>query len=356
MANSAAYGFVGLKDQFANRITVVGVETVTTAIEESIAEYQREQAALLQIFVQKVTFAKKRYKLPSGTTLQPLDQWGNPLPKQPSGNYEVALPIQGGGTAWGDNRVTRAKMTVDDANEFTWMVMTDDMDWVVRHVLAAIFTNTTWTYEDPNDEIGDLTIQPLANGDSVVYTRKGGSSSADDHYLAQASSIDDSNNPFPTIKNELMEHPSNKGDIVSYVPTNLVDDIKALTNFIPVEDIDVTPGIGSDTLNRVIDQGVGDEVLGKVDGVWVVEWKRLPDNYIVSFATGADPVVGMREYEEPELQGLFPEFQNVDGNRQLYKFIRYAGFGILNRVGACVMRIGNGSYAIPSGYTAPLAV
>jgi hypothetical protein len=89
---------------------------------------------------------------------------------------------------------------------------------------------------------------------------------------------------------------------------------------------------------------------------WAVEWKRLPDSYIVSVATGADPVVGMREHPETELQGLFPEFQNVDGNRQLYKFIRYAGFGVLNRVGACVMRIGNGSYAIPSGYTAPLAV
>jgi hypothetical protein len=268
----------------------------------------------------------------------------------------VALPIQGGGTAWGDNRVTRAKMTVADANDFTWMVMTEDMDWMARHVLAAIFTNITWTYTDDNDEIGDLTIQPLANNDSVVYTRKGGQSSTDNHFLAQANAISDTDNPFPTIKNELMEHPSNSGDVVSYVPTNEVDDIKGLTNFIPVEDVDVRPGIGSDTLSRIIDQGVGDEVLGKVDGVWAVEWKRLPDSYIVSVVTGADPVVGMREHPETELQGLFPEFQNVDGNRQLYKFIRYAGFGVLNRVGACVMRIGNGTYAIPSGYTAPLAV
>jgi hypothetical protein len=180
-----------------------------------------------------VTFAKKRYKLPSGSTLQPLDQWGNPLPKQPSGSYEVALPIQGGGTAWGDNRVTRAKMTVADANDFTWMVMTEDMDWMARHVLAAIFTNITWTYTDDNDEIGDLTIQPLANNDSVVYTRKGGQSSTDNHFLAQANAISDTDNPFPTIKNELMEHPSNSGDVVSYVPTNEVDDIKSADQLHP---------------------------------------------------------------------------------------------------------------------------
>jgi hypothetical protein len=82
--NSAAYGFVGLKDLFANRVTVVGEETVSTAIEESIAEFQREQAALLQIFVQKVTFAKKRYKLPSGSTLQPLDSGATRCPSSPA--------------------------------------------------------------------------------------------------------------------------------------------------------------------------------------------------------------------------------------------------------------------------------
>ena len=31
------------------------------------------------------------------------------------------------------------------------------------------------------------------------------------HYLAQANPIDNSNNPFPTIYNELIEHPGNGG-------------------------------------------------------------------------------------------------------------------------------------------------
>jgi hypothetical protein len=36
--------------------------------------------------------------------------------------------------------------------------------------------------------------------------------------------------------------------------------------------------------------------------------------------------------------------------------IRYAGFGVLNRVAAMITRVGNASYAIPSGFTAPLPV
>jgi hypothetical protein len=39
-----------------------------------------------------------------------------------------------------------------------------------------------------------------------------------------------------------------------------------------------------------------------------------------------------------------------------YRFIRYAGFGAYNRVGALSFRIGNGAYAIPTGYSTPLAV
>jgi len=272
----------------------------------------------------------------------------------PSGYYDVALPIQGAGTAWGDNRITRAKMTVDDANRFTWDVMGRDMDWVVRHILAAIFTNVTWTYTD--DINGDLVVQPLANADTVVYTFKGGSSGTDTHFLAQASAIDDTHNPFPAINTELMEHPSNSGQVIVYVPTNLVATIKALTNFLPAVDPNVQQGLASDRVAVTIDPGVGDTVVGYVDGCWIVEWKRLPDSYMIAIATGADPAVGMREHPEAELQGLFPEFQNVDGNRQLNKFIRFAGFGIVNRVAALAYRIGNGSYAIPTGYTAPLAV
>lgn len=353
MANSTAYGFMTLKDLMKERVSD-NLPIVQNAINESIMEYQREADAMLSILVQRVTEYSIRYQLPGSSTLQPLDQHGNPLPVLPSGYYDVAFPIQGAGTAWGNNRITRALMTIADANRFTLNVMNADLDWMARHILAALFTNTTWTWVD--DDHGTLTIQPLANGDSVVYTRKGGTASTDNHYLATADAIADATNPYDNIYDELSEHPSNSGPYVAYIPTALKATTMALANFVEIGDPDIQQGSEVSTVRASLNQGFGDMVLGKTDNMWIVEWKRLPADIILAVAQGADPVVGMREYPSPALQGLFPEFQDVDGNRHLNKFLRFAGFGVLNRVGAVVQRIGNGSYAIPTGYSAPLAV
>jgi len=338
----------------AERVTTVGVNVVTTAIQESAAEHTRTINALMSAFVRRTTEHQKRFKLPGVGTLQPLDEWGNPLPVREEGYYDVAFPIQGGGTAWGDNRVARALMDVAYANRMTVEALRRDADWMRRHLLAAIFDNATWTYADP--EYGDLTVQPLANGDSVTYVRTGGAASTDTHYLAQANAIDDSNNPYGTIHDELSEHPSNAGaNIIAYIPTNLVAATEALTAFVEVGDPDIRYGSGVDTLAGTVDRGFGDEVLGKANKVWIVEWKFLPDNYIIAHAQGST-VLAMREYNATELQGFFTENHTPDGNLQETRMIRYAGFGAENRIAALVYRIGNGTYGIPTGYAAPLAV
>ena len=64
----------------------------------------------------------------------------------------------------------------------------------------------------------------------------------------------------------------------------------------------------------------------------------------------------MREYPAASLQGLFTENHSPDGNLQEYRFLRYAGFGVYNRVGAVAFRVSNGAYAVPTGYTTPVAV
>lgn len=352
MANSTAWGFIGLKDLYRERV-MDNLPIVMGAIEQSIAEYQRQIDEMLNILVRPVTEYSIRYQLPGNSSLQPLDEWGNPKPVIPSGYYDIAFPIQGAGIAWGDNRITRQLMTVQDAARFTATVQNADIDWLRRHILSALFTNTTWTYTDPDH--GSLTIQPLANGDSVTYVRRGGTSSTDNHFLAQADAIDNSHNPFPTLYAELMEHPSNDGPYVAYIPSNLKTTVMALSTFVEINDPDIQVGVNNDTVVGTLARGMGDEVLGKSDKMWIVEWSALPDSYIVAVAQGADPVLGMRQYPVAALQGLFPEFHSPDGNRQLYRFLRYAGFGALNRVGAAIMRIGNGSYAIPTGYSAPLA-
>jgi len=359
MANTLAYGFVGLEHLFSQRVVEVGVQVVYDAIRQSADEHTRQINGLLGSFVELTTKYKERYALPGSGTLQPLDEWGNPRVVKQEGYYDVAYPIQGGGTAWGDNRVTREIMTVEEANRNTIEAQRMDADWMRRHILAAVFDPSTWTFDDK--EFGDLTIQPLAiTSDGVTYLRTGGSSSTDEHYLAQAASIDDDHNPFDDIYDELMEHPSNAGGpVVTYVPTNLTSSIEALTAFLELSDPDIVKGLASDRLDEggVTEiRGFGDEVLGKVNKNWIVEWRALPDDFMLAHARGGGPVVKQREYDAPALRGFFPERFSPDGNLMVTRMLRYSGFGVSNRVAAVAYKIGNASYAVPTGYSTPLAV
>lgn len=353
-ANTLAYGFVGLEALMLERLTTVGTRTIYDAINQSAAEHTRNINEMLASLVARTTFHQERFKLPGTGTLQPLDEWGNPRPVKEEGYYDVAYPIQGGGTAWGNNRVTRGLMTVEEANRQTVESLKRDADWMRRHMLAALFDSATWTYDDP--EFGNLTIQPLANGDTVTYTKIGGTTATDTHYLYQAAAIADSTNPFDDIYDELMEHPSNTGPVVVYVPTALTTTIEALTAFTEVGDPDLMYGSGVTQVARSFDRGLGDEVLGKVNKCWIVEWRALPSTHMLAHAQGAGPVLGMREYPAAELQGLFTENNSPDGNLQEQRMIRYAGFGVRNRVAAVAYHVGNGSYGIPTGYNSPLAV
>lgn len=354
-----AYGFVGLDHVMSQRVTQVGVGVINDAIRQTYEEYNRQSQALLTAITRRTVLAKEKYYLSGSGTLQPLDEWGNPLPVKDAGSYDVAYPIQGGGTAWGDNRVSRALMTVEEANNFTVEALRKDADWLMRHALAALFTNTTWTYDDKL--LGNLTIQPLANNDAVTYLRRGGAVATDDHYAAQAAAIADAANPFAAIYDELTEHIGNGNTVVSYIPTNLKTSVSGLAEFVSVPDQNINPGANTATLtnNGAAALRMGDSVLGylRSSKVWIVEWKRLPDSYIVSLAPDAEDVaLAMREYDSTELQGFFPEFHSPDGNVQVRRSIRYAGFGARNRVAAHVQRIGNAAYAIPTGYSAPLGV
>ncbi len=367
MANNTAYGFVGLEQLYGSRISEVGTARIWDAVQASAVEYNRVMQEMLSLFVERTTTAQEQIELPGDGTLQPLDEFGNPLPVVPSGNYQVAYPIQGGGTAWATNRVSRALITVEEANRFTVDALQRDADWMIRHMLAAIFTNTAWTFADKSAAggykgLGNISIQPLANGDSVKYVRKGATAAAtDNHFLAQANAISDTDNPFPIIRAELNEHPSNAGPIVAYIPTDQVDAVSSLTEFVEVSDPDIAYGASSDTLNAARSQilGPGDEILGKTkSGVWVVKWDFLPTTYAIAVSVGGvgGPILKQREYPAAQLQGFFPETNSPDGNLQEMRMIRYAGFGVHNRVKALAYRFGNAAYAIPAAYSAPLGV
>lgn len=362
MANDVAWGFIQQEHLFAERITDRIIPTIQTAVLLSAQEHTREMNAMLSELVQRVTDYQLNYQLADGGELQPLDDDGNPRPTRPTGTYTCGFPIRGGGDAYGNNRVSRAKMTVADLNRITLNMMTKDARWMRRFMLSAIFTNVAYTFTDP--EHGALTVQPLAiTSDSVTYVKVNGDAATDEHYYAQADAIDSTHDPFDDWYDELNEHPNNSGPYVAYIPTNIKNAVLGLPNFEPARQGQVNYGADITTAAAIVNSdatgqnsplsGMGNNYLGFHNaGVHVVEWSSLPSGYGVVVARGGDPVLGQREHPEPELQGFFPEPFNLDGNHIGIRFIRYAGFGCMNRVGALAFRIGNGSYAIPSGYDA----
>ena len=355
MANQVVWGFHDLQSVFDKRVDSTLVPVVGSAIDATLAEHNRQMDALFSLFVRRTNDFKVRFRTASLAGLQPLDQNGRARPIQVAGHYETAFPILSAGTAWGANYITRIKMTVGEANDITAAMMMADIRWMRYHILGALYDNVGWTFNDPDH--GALSIVGLANSDAVTYQIQAGTDAGatDTHYLGQAAAIADLTDPFPAIVAELSEHPENSGDIVVLIPTNLKAAVQNLTAYYPATDPNIDLGASQARLTGNLGVATPGEVFGYHDaGAWLVEWKNLPDNYMIAVSTGGERPVAMREYEEAELRGFRAVAEREDYPYWERQYLRHAGFGGWNRVGALVYRVGSASYsAAPTGYVTP---
>ncbi len=356
MANQVAYGFVDLRDHFSQRVSDVGEQFVNDAVNLTLQEHNRIVEEMLGIFAETTTLPQTSFTSIAASRLQPMDEHGRPRPIKPS-KYNIAFPLRMAGVGVGDSFVAAAKMTVGHVNNMVAGALLADINWMRSQLLAALFADTSYQFSDDEllEDFGELTIYGLANGDAVKYVRTGTlEMSIDNHYLAQANPISDADNPFPAIYDELSEHVENGGKVIVFVASNLKASVTGLAGFVPVIDSNIRYGSATDVLTGEIGRTVPGTPLGYVDNCFVVEWKSLPSNYLTATTTDGDPALRMRQDKETELNGLvLLEAEKAPHKERLW--YRRAGFGGNNRVGALVMRIGNASYAVPSGYAQPLA-
>jgi hypothetical protein len=355
------FGFVDIEHLFDRPVQDVGYGVIRDAIDRTLAFYNRRLDNMMRSLAVPTVLAQERFLMPGGGSLQPMDEDSNPLPTLQYEGYDVGYPIRWGGDAMGTNRLSRAFMTVEEANNKTRDAQLKDKNFLIHHMIAALLTKTSYTWLDRTrlgyTGAGSLTIQPLANGDATTYIKGNGASlGTDDHYRGFASAIDDTNNPFDTIRQELTEHVDNPdGPVTVYAATNLIPDIRDLTDFLEVLDPRIQPGANQDVLRGGIDKGFGDYAWGRVNRCNIIEWAKLPNDYMLAVLDGTPPLA-MRQYPLSGFQGLFTEENNLDGNHMETRFIRAAGFGVRNRVSAVAAFIGNATYPSPASYTAPLAV
>jgi hypothetical protein len=355
MANQVLYGFMNLKDAFNSRVEDVGIGLVNAAIDETLAEHTRQLTNLMSLFVDPTQEYKLRYKTPGAASLQPLDENGRARPVKVAGYYDIAFPLQMAGIAWGQTYYASKKMRVEDANATMTTLITADKRWMRDRIMAALFTNVNWTFADP--EHGDLTVKPLANSDTDTYLIQAGTDAGttDTHFLAQAGAIADASDPFPTIYTELTEHPENSGDVVVFVPTSNKAAVEALSAFYPMGDSNLRMGAAATVVSGTLNVAMPGTLFGYHEaGVWLAEWKGLPANYLVGTMTSGPRPLAMREEPEPVLRGFNRVAERNDHPFFESQYLRIAGFGTQNRVGAVIQRVGNGAYAIPTNYTAPL--
>lgn len=354
MANQTLYGFHNLQDVKNSLVDTVGITVVNTAVETAVAEHNRVLNAIMNLFVVRTTEHKVRFKTSVKNRLQPLDENGRARPIKAFGQYDIAFPILSAGSAWGVDYIASKKMTVADAENATRTMLDGDINWMRDHVLAALFAFANWDFED--DKYGTLTVKPLANNDTDKYQLVMGAANqaTANHYLAQAAAISDAANPFRTIYNRLTEHPENSGEVIVLVASNLVDEIENLANFKERGDPDVQPGANESVLVGTLNAQVPGTIIGKVDKCWIVEWKQLPDDYMVATTTMGERPIAMREDQEAVLQGFTKVAERNDHPFYESQYLRRAGFGAWNRVGALVYRVGNANYAVPAGYESPM--
>ena len=361
------FGSLTISDSDRVWNSTAGQGAIFDAVNAYVQRQNAEMMAAYGLFIERTTDNfKDRYYLPGGGGyLQRRDSQGKPGNVKASGSWDVAYPLEDFGASLGWNDVDRAYMTAAELERHVLTVVNQNVNTFRFELLRRLFKNTTDTFVDPLH--GSLTIQPLANGDSVVYPPVLGSQTeaTHDHYLESGylyTAISDTNNPYSTIANELEEHfgaPSGGSNMAVFQPAVVTPYTRALTDFVPLRMNGINPGVATDQAGPFPPElGRIGRVIGYMDGsgVWVVEWRSLP--------VAATPfMLGLHlDAPKPIIRRIDPADTGLGDGLQLvsedttYPFSDSVwrhrfGLGAGNRLNGVVMKLAaGGTYTIPTAY------
>lgn len=346
-------------------IAKAGQELVFEAANEYIQRVNRDMQQAISAFVSTNTESfKERYKLPGGGHLQRRDADGRVRNIRANGQWDVAYPIEDFGAGLDINDVTLGYMTGQELSNHINTVVVQNANTVRFEILKRLFNNTQTTFTDPHH--GALSIEPLANGDSVTYPPVLGSESeaAEDHYLGSsyaASSISDTNDPFVEIADELEEHfgaPTGGSNIVVFVNNAQTSKTRDLAAFTAVADMGIS--YGNDTSLSTVPPQLramsSAKILGRHDeaGCWIAEWRYIPANYVLGTHLDAEAPLKMRI--DPSSTGLGSGLQMVNDSfdypHQQIDWRHRFGVGASNRLNGVVKDMSNtdSDYDIPAAF------
>jgi hypothetical protein len=362
---STIYGAIGIDEYQADQVYLqtIGYELIYEATQAWTAQYNADLDAALAIFVDRTTDQHSfRYKLPATGRLQRRGGQARSAAAKAAGKWDVAFPLEDFGDVVAGDDIALAYMTAAEYQRHLDGVQNRNTGTVRFELLKALLNNTARTFTDETLNSPTLTIQPLANGDSVVYPPVLGSESeaTEDHYIETgyaAASISDTNNPYVTGRDELEEHfgaTQGGSNIVSFINNAQTAKTEALSDFSEVPDRFVQVGADTDYAISLPAGLPGERIVGRTNGVWVVEWRWIPANYMLFLHLDAPkPLIKRIDPSATGLgQGLQLVASSMDNPIESAFWRHRFGFGVGNRLNGVVLELGTGgTYTIPTGYS-----
>jgi hypothetical protein len=358
---SQIFSILGIPDSDRSYLNTIGQSVVYEAVQENLRQISDDLNSALSVFVDETTSDHaRRYKLPGSGYMQRRDRASAPGAVKAYGKWDVAFPLEDFGDQIAIDDVSLAYMNMQELNRHLDSIEVRNRNTMRREILVALMNNTNLSFVDESLETPTLTVVPLANGDSVVYPPVLGSDSeaTDDHYKETnyvVGSISDTNDPCEDAVSELEEHFGSQtggSEIVMFAGKTLADKIRnTLTDFEDIDDRHIQQGANA---NLVV--GLPANLPGKLigrhnAGIWVCEWRYMPDNYSLSVHMGAPKPLIMRV--DPADTGLGVGLQLIAKNDKFpmegsFYRNRY-GFGVGNRLNGVVHEYATGgSYTIPT--------
>jgi hypothetical protein len=360
------FGALGINDSERIFNSTVGQKAIYDLIQSQLAMHNADLQSATRVFVDGQTQDfTHRFKLPGNGRMQRRGSQGTPGAIKANGGWDVAYPLEDFAAQIVGNDVDMAYLTAADLDRHVKAVQEADINTRRFEILYALFHSTTRTFVDNTRQGASLTIQTLANGDSVVYPPVLGSESeaTENHYLESgyaASGISDTNNPYATISDELEEHfgaPTGGSNIAVFINSAQTAKTRALTDFVPITDLGISPGDTKDTVNAIPDKLAAGSwrLLGRMDGsgVWVVEWRFIPTGW--ALGVHLDAPAPLMERVDPADTGLTSGLQLVAQDEEFpfsASFWRDRfGYAVGNRLNGVAFEYGTGgTYTEPTAY------
>ncbi len=356
---SNQYGVLMLNPDANALIASLNIKEVWDTANAYIAQYNAEMVAASAALVERTEVQPKtRYYLAGGGQMQRSGGYAQAHALKPYGYWDVAFPIEEFRDQIAGTRNTFSKMTLQKLQAALNTITARNNNTRKFEMLKALFTDTARTFGD--DEYGDLTIQPLANADSVLYPPLQGTTTEttldsyeETNYLATA--IDDTNNPIAYVAAKLIARFGSGPNKVAFFHLDEKAEVEDLTDFEPVIDPKISPGANTDRVTSAPADCPG-EIIGRCNGMWVSIWADIPSGYM--FAMDLDEPRPLIE-RVPETGSGIPRGLHVvvdGGDSGNYPWLQthyedHFGYGVGNRLNGYVLEFATGgTYTVPTIY------